>query len=80
MIWGQDDRIIADIPGSIRAAERMADARQVVIPKCGHAPQIERAGLVNKLVLRFLKGRLVSIPPALDPVRVMKANRRAASI
>lgn len=80
LIWGQDDRIIADIPGSIRAADRMADVRQVVIPKCGHAPQIERAGLVNKLVLRFLRGRLGSIPPTLDPARVMKTPSRAAPI
>ncbi|QDV33769.1 alpha/beta fold hydrolase [Tautonia plasticadhaerens] len=78
LIWGLDDRVIADIPGSIRAAERMPRARQVAIPRCGHAPQIERAGLVNKLVVRFLKDKLVTIPPMLSPVRSRKARRAAA--
>lgn len=78
LIWGLDDRVIADIPGSIRAAERMPRARQVVIPRCGHAPQIERAGLVNKLVVRFLKDKLVTIPPMLSPVRSRKSRRAAA--
>lgn len=75
LIWGQDDRIIADIPGSIRAADSMPQSRQIVIPRCGHAPQIERAGLVNKLVIRFLKNRLGSIPPALSAGRVLKKAR-----
>ncbi|RUL88203.1 alpha/beta fold hydrolase [Tautonia sociabilis] len=75
LIWGQDDRIIADIPGSIRAASRMPRARQVVIPRCGHAPQIERAGLVNKLVVKFLKDSLDTIPPALDPNRSLSKVR-----
>jgi pimeloyl-ACP methyl ester carboxylesterase len=80
LIWGQDDRIIADIPGSIRAASRMARARQVVIPKCGHAPQIERAGLVNKLVVRFLKDKLGTIPPTLSPRRSSSKSPGAPAI
>src|SRR4051812_9308870 len=54
LIWGSDDRVISDVPGSIRAADRMLRSRQVVIPKCGHAPQIEKSRLVNKLVTHFL--------------------------
>ncbi len=71
LIWGQDDRIINDVPGSILAAREMRMAQQVLIPKCGHAPQIERAGLVNKLVSRFLRGRLTSIPATLDANRLV---------
>ena len=51
MIWGADDRVISDVPGSIRAADRILKVRQVVIPKCGHAPQIEKSRLVNHLVI-----------------------------
>ena len=69
MIWGRDDQIIADVPGSIRSAWRMPKVRQVLIPRCGHAPQIERPGLVNKLVARFIRDKLGAIPPALDPRR-----------
>jgi pimeloyl-ACP methyl ester carboxylesterase len=78
VIWGAEDRVIADIPGSIRAADRMLKVRQVVIPKCGHAPQIEKARLVNHLVVRFLRDGLKTIPPALDPRRFLKGDLRAA--
>lgn len=77
VIWGADDRVIADVPGSVRAADRMLKARQVVIPKCGHAPQIEKARLVNHLVVRFLRDRLKTIPPMLDPARFLKEGRPA---
>jgi abhydrolase domain-containing protein 6 len=70
-IWGDDDRVISDVPGSVRAADRLLKVRQVVIPKCGHAPQIEKAHLVNQLVARFLKGSLKTIPPQLDPARYL---------
>lgn len=73
-IWGTDDRVISDVPGSVRAAERILKVRQVVIPKCGHAPQIEKAHLVNQLVTRFLKGRLKAIPPQLDPARYLASE------
>jgi len=80
VIWGQDDQIIADIPGSIRAADRMLRCRQVVIPKCGHAPQIERSRLVNQIVSRFLRDQLGAVPPALDPARYLrKIEGRVAS-
>jgi abhydrolase domain-containing protein 6 len=79
-IWGAEDRVISDVVGSVRAAERILKVRQVVIPKCGHAPQIEKARLVNQLVLRFLKEGLRAIPPQLDPVRfVAKEGKRARS-
>jgi abhydrolase domain-containing protein 6 len=77
VIWGAEDKVIADVPGSIRAADRMLKARQVVIPRCGHAPQIEKARLVNQLVLRFLRDRLKAIPPTLDPARFLDGAVRA---
>lgn len=78
LIWGDDDKIIADVPGSIRAADRMLKARQVVIPRCGHAPQIEKSRLVNTLVQRFLRDRLKNIPPTLDPARYLEKQSRKA--
>ncbi len=78
-IWGAEDHVIADVPGSIRAAERLLKVRQVVIPKCGHAPQIEKAKLVNELVLRFLHGEPLQIPPALEPARYLAQSRNRAA-
>jgi pimeloyl-ACP methyl ester carboxylesterase len=71
VIWGTDDRILSDVPGAIRAAARMPRVRQVAIPRCGHAPQIEKARLVNHLISRYLRDKLRAIHPALDPRRVL---------
>ncbi|WP_435018918.1 alpha/beta fold hydrolase [Tundrisphaera sp. TA3] len=80
LIWGADDRVISDVPGSIGAADRMLKARQVVIPKCGHAPQIEKSRLVNKLVTHFLRDRLRQIPPMLDPARLHQKDAHPVRI
>lgn len=77
LIWGSDDRVISDVAGSIRAADRMLRARQVVIPKCGHAPQIEKSRLVNTLVTRYLRDRLKTIPPMLDAGRFLIKDKDA---
>ena len=76
LIWGSDDRVISDVAGSMRAADRMLKSRQVVIPKCGHAPQIEKSRLVNTLVTRFLRDRLKAVPPTLDPARFLNKEAR----
>ncbi len=76
VIWGAGDLVISDVPGSIRAADAILKVRQVVIPKCGHAPQIEKARLVNQLVVRYLKDKLKVVPPTLDPQRFLERARR----
>jgi len=76
LIWGGNDRVISDVAGSIRAANQILRVRQVVIPKCGHAPQIEKSGLVNQLVLRFFRDKLKTIPPALDPERFLRKKEQ----
>ena len=78
VIWGANDRVLSDVPGAIRAADQIMRVTQVVIPKCGHAPQIEKAGLVNRLIASFLRDKLTTIPPALDPNRFLFEPDRAA--
>ena len=77
VIWGEHDHVISDVAGSVRAATRIRKVRQVVIPKCGHAPQIEKARLVNQLVTRYLRDKLKSVPPALDPARFLEKRDKA---
>lgn len=72
LIWGAEDRVISDVPGAIHEADRLPHGRQVVIPRCGHAPQIEKSRLVNQLVRRFLHDELKTIPAALEPDRFLK--------
>ena len=74
VIWGAEDRILSDVPGSVRAATRIPQVRQVVIPRCGHAPHIEKASLVNRLVSLYLRDELKSVHPALDPRRILAAR------
>jgi len=71
VIWGANDSVLSDVRGAIQAADQLLRATQVVIPKCGHAPQIEKAWLVNRLIARFLRDKLMTIPPALDPNRFL---------
>jgi pimeloyl-ACP methyl ester carboxylesterase len=81
VIWGAKDKVLSDVPGSVRAAARMQQVRQVVIPSCGHAPQIEKARLVNQLVVRYLRDKLRAIPPDLDPYRFLaQADRQRPAV
>lgn len=54
-IIGEEDRIVRPTD-SIAAARTVPGSRLIRIPDCGHAPQIERAELVNQWVLQFLEG------------------------
>ena len=74
IIWGANDRVLSDVPGAIRAAGQIPGVRQVVIPKCGHAPQIEKARLVNQLISNYLRDKLKTIPPDLDPYRFLSQS------
>lgn len=56
----------------------MLKVRQIVIPKCGHAPQIEKPRLVNHLISRYLRDKLKTIPPAFEPARFL--SQRTASV
>ncbi|WP_422927050.1 alpha/beta fold hydrolase [Singulisphaera sp. PoT] len=76
LIWGANDHVISDVHGSVRAGNTMQKVRQVVIPKCGHAPQIEKSRLVNQLVLRFMRDKLKAVPPTLDPARFLQEQDR----
>lgn len=80
VIWGADDKVLSDVPGSIRAADRMIKARQLVIPRCGHAPQIEKSRLVNNLVSRYLRDKLTIVPPQLDAARWLRQNSVSSAV
>jgi pimeloyl-ACP methyl ester carboxylesterase len=53
LISGSEDRIV-DPEHAAQAARLLPQGMYLSIPRCGHAPQVERAGLVNRLVVRFL--------------------------
>jgi abhydrolase domain-containing protein 6 len=53
VICGKNDRITST-DETIEAIRGLSNYRCVVLSRCGHAPQIERSGRVNRLVRRFL--------------------------
>jgi pimeloyl-ACP methyl ester carboxylesterase len=54
LILGAEDHIV-DTAQALEAVRELPNFRTVVLPRCGHAPQIEKASEVNGLVLDFLR-------------------------
>jgi len=54
LVVGGEDRIV-DPHQAIEAAGLLRRGRLLVLEGCGHAPQIERSELVNRLVVEFLQ-------------------------
>jgi pimeloyl-ACP methyl ester carboxylesterase len=53
LVAGEEDRIV-DPEHAAAVAPRLPCGEFVRIPQCGHAPQMEKAKLVNRLVVDFL--------------------------
>ena len=70
-VWGSHDWLI---PASFRHVvdEWLPSARQIVLPGCGHVPQVEQPDAVNPLLLRFFD-------EAGSPRRRRRGGRRAAA-
>lgn len=52
LVWGEDDRI-TPLSAARTLAERLPDARLVVLPRCGHAPMLERPDAFVAAVAAF---------------------------
>jgi pimeloyl-ACP methyl ester carboxylesterase len=63
LIVGQEDRIV-DPRQAIEAAGLLPHGRLMVLQGCGHAPQIEQSGVINRVVIDFLRETSPSSPPA----------------
>jgi pimeloyl-ACP methyl ester carboxylesterase len=63
IVVGREDRIVDPLEAA-RAARRLPRGRMVVLPRCGHAPQIEAAQTINRLVTDFLRqpAKATSLP------------------
>jgi abhydrolase domain-containing protein 6 len=62
VICGREDRIV-DTHVVREAVEGLPNFHFVNLPHCGHAPQLERPKIVNRLVLDFLReGRITAAP------------------
>jgi pimeloyl-ACP methyl ester carboxylesterase len=59
LVSGREDRIV-DPRHAAEAAALLPNCRHLCIPGCGHAPQMEKAGLINRMVARFLTSAAVA--------------------
>jgi pimeloyl-ACP methyl ester carboxylesterase len=53
VICGREDRIV-DPHEVCEAVKDIPNYRFVMLPRCGHAPQLECSRLINRLVVEFL--------------------------
>jgi pimeloyl-ACP methyl ester carboxylesterase len=53
IVSGKNDRV-CDPKETAAATAELPDGHFLLIPRCGHAPQIEKAWLINRMVVHFL--------------------------
>jgi pimeloyl-ACP methyl ester carboxylesterase len=73
-ISGQEDRIVDPSVGET-AAQDLPHGHYLSIPNCGHAPQIEKPWLVNRLVVHFLTSPRPSSHPKFSQLILHKPSR-----
>ena len=54
VVWGKEDRIIP-VKHAYQVARRIPSVRVIILPDCGHWPQMEQAQAFNHEVLTFLE-------------------------
>jgi len=70
----EEDKIV-DPREAESAVRELRDGHFLMIPKCGHAPQIEKAWLINRLVAHFLTAPNPSSNPGLSQLLLSKPTR-----
>jgi pimeloyl-ACP methyl ester carboxylesterase len=73
LVAGLEDRIV-DANQAERAARLLPNGQFLAIPQCGHAPQLEKPSLVNRLVVRYLTSSELAVHPRLNPRVLAEAS------
>jgi pimeloyl-ACP methyl ester carboxylesterase len=73
LVSGQDDRIV-DSATAQEASRLLPQGHYLSIPQCGHAPQMEKPWLINRLVVHFLSSPRPSTNPKLTQLLLAKPN------
>ena len=73
LVSGREDRIV-DPRHAAHAARLLPQGHFLAIPHCGHAPQMERPWLTNRLVLHFLTSRQPRLRPSLSRLLLARPN------
>src|SRR5262249_3398272 len=73
LVSGREDRIV-DSAQAAEAAKLLPQGQHLSIPQCGHAPQMEKAWLINRLVAHFLSSPMPSTQPRLAQLLLARPN------
>jgi abhydrolase domain-containing protein 6 len=73
LVSGDNDKIV-DPATAAAAALRLPQGHYLSIPHCGHAPQMEKPGQINRLVVNFLTSPRPSIRPRLSQLLLARSN------
>jgi pimeloyl-ACP methyl ester carboxylesterase len=73
LVSGREDRIV-DPAQAANAAKLLPDGQYLSIPQCGHAPQMEKPWMINRLVVHFLTSAQPSLRPRLTHLLLAKPN------
>ena len=74
LVTGAEDKI-CDPQTAAEAAKELLNGHFLEIPKCGHAPQIERHWLINRLVVHFLTSPKPTATPRWSQLLLAKPSR-----
>lgn len=78
LVTGAEDKI-CDPKTAAEAAKELLNGHFLEIPKCGHAPQIERHWLINRLVVHFLTSPKPTATPRWSQLLLAKPSREPSS-
>jgi pimeloyl-ACP methyl ester carboxylesterase len=73
LVAGREDKIV-DPQHAQEAAKMLPNGRFVMIPRCGHAPQLEKPWIVNRMVVHFLSSTVPQASPRLRELFLAKPS------
>jgi pimeloyl-ACP methyl ester carboxylesterase len=73
LVSGREDKIV-DPGHAAEAARLLPQGHYLSVPQCGHAPQMEKAWLINRLVTHFLSSPRPSTRPPLRQLLLARPN------
>ena len=73
LVSGAQDRIVNPAHAA-QTVRNLPHGHYLSIPSCGHAPQMEKAGFINRLVVHFLSSPRPGTQLPLSPLSLARAN------
>jgi pimeloyl-ACP methyl ester carboxylesterase len=73
VVSGREDKIVCAKEAAL-AAKQLPQGHYLCLPRCGHAPQMEKPGYINRLVVHFLSSPRPGVRLPLTPMSLARPN------